>query len=88
MNQSILFSDIQSWDEHRQVVLFSAQLSGALINCLISKKALENISGCLLNEEKQILETFSRFRFDIEDLAENLIEDEAFNQQGMIEVVS
>ena len=88
MNQSILFSDIQSWDEDQQAVLFSAQRSGALIQCLISKKVLESIAGFYLNGEQQILAAFSMLRFDIEELTEQLIEDEVFNDQGMVEVAS
>ncbi|MCG7491316.1 DUF1488 domain-containing protein [Vibrio sp. Of14-4] len=86
MNQSILFSDMQTWNEAKQVVLFPAQCCGALIQCQISKKALEKMSGCLLNDEQHILTVFSQFRFEIEELAEALIEDEAFDQTGMIEI--
>ncbi|MBU2897640.1 DUF1488 domain-containing protein [Vibrio hepatarius] len=88
MNQSILFSDTQLWDKDKQAVFFSAQCSGALIQCLIRKKELESIAGYSLNDEQQILEAFSMLRFDVEELTEQLIEDEAFNEQGMVEVVS
>ncbi|MDG2932494.1 DUF1488 family protein, partial [Vibrio parahaemolyticus] len=40
MNQSILFPDIQSWDEVSQSVNFSAQQSGALIECFVTKQKL------------------------------------------------
>lgn len=88
MNQSILFPDIQSWDEDKQAVLFSAQQAGALIPCLVSKTELEKLSGQTVENEQQALEVFSQYRFDLEELAEELIEDEEFNSQGWIEVVS
>ncbi|MCG9575935.1 DUF1488 domain-containing protein [Vibrio tubiashii] len=88
MNQSILFPDIQSWDEDKQAVLFSAQQAGALIQCLVSKTELEKLSGQTVENERQALEVFSQYRFDLEELAEELIEDEEFNSQGWIEVVS
>ena len=88
MNQSILFPDIQSWDEDKQAVLFSAQHAGALIQCLVSKTELEKLSGQTVENEQQALEVFFQYRFDLEELAEELIEDEEFNSQGWIEVVS
>ena len=88
MNQSILFSDTQVWDEAKQAVLFPAQCFGALIQCHISKKALEEMSGCLLNDELHILTVFSQCRFEIEELAEALIEDESFDEKGMIEIIN
>ncbi|EKM30077.1 hypothetical protein VCHENC02_4170, partial [Vibrio harveyi] len=35
MNQSILFPDMQSWDKTLQAVNFTAQQSGALIECYV-----------------------------------------------------
>ncbi|MFM2588495.1 DUF1488 domain-containing protein [Vibrio sp. TBV020] len=88
MNQSILFPDIQSWDEEKKAVVFTAQQSGALIQCLISKDELAKISGQVIGNEQQALEVFSQYRFDLEELAEELIEEEEFNSEGNIEVVS
>ncbi|KLN65284.1 MULTISPECIES: DUF1488 domain-containing protein [Vibrio] len=88
MNQSILFPDIQVWDEEKQAVLFSAQQSGALIQCLVDKQELEKLSGQVIGNAQQALEVFSQYRFDLEELAEELIEEEEFNSQGNIEVVS
>ncbi|MFB9215481.1 DUF1488 family protein [Vibrio sinaloensis] len=88
MNQSILFPDIQSWDEDKQAVLFSAQQAGALIQCMVSISELERLSGQTITGEKQALEVFSQYRFDLEELAEELIEDEEFDSLGWIEVVS
>jgi len=88
MNQSILFLDIQVWNPELEAVVFPAQQSGALIECLVSMQELQKISGVDINSEEEALAAFADVRFDLEELAEELIEDEAFNQSGQIEVVS
>lgn len=88
MNQSILFPDIQTWDEEKQAVSFPAQQSGVLIECFIRKTELEKISGIAIEEGQQALDTFSQYRFELEELAEELIEEEEFNDLGQIEVLS
>ncbi len=88
MNQSILFPDIQTWDEEKQAVSFPAQQSGALIECFIRKTELEKISGITIEEGQQALDTFSQYRFELEELAEELIEEEEFNDLGQIEVLN
>lgn len=87
MNQSILFADIQTWDEQLQAVRFPAQNSGALIECLIRVEELEKLVGTNIADQQQALKVFSDSRFEIEELAEELIEDEEFNSQGEIEVM-
>lgn len=87
MNQSILFPDMQHWDDKLQAVVFPAQQSGALIECVIGIRQLETISGQKLQGAEQAVACFSQHRFDLEELAEALIEDEAFNQAGQIEVI-
>lgn len=84
MNQSILFPDIQSWDESSQSVNFPAQQSGALIECYVTKQKLTKMSGLSVECEQQAIEAFIAFRFDLEEMAEELIEDEAFNEEGYI----
>lgn len=86
MNQSILFPDIQSWDEEKQAIVFPAQQSGALIQCLVNTAELEKLSGQQIEGEQQALTVFSQYRFDLEELAEELIEDEEFNSKGEIEI--
>lgn len=86
MNQSILFPDIQYWDDIRQGVRFSAQQSGALIECGISKQGLETLSGQVIVSAQQAMQIFNAFRFDIEEMAEELIEDELFSDEGTIEI--
>ncbi|WP_447066694.1 DUF1488 domain-containing protein [Vibrio alginolyticus] len=84
MNQSILFPDIQSWDEVSQSVNFSAQQSSALIECFVTKQKLEKLSGSLIETEQAAIKVFTDYRFDLEEMAEELIEDEAFNEEGHI----
>lgn len=45
MNQSILFPDLQHWDEAKQAVVFFAQQNGALIECLVARQVLQELSG-------------------------------------------
>ncbi|EGR3222372.1 TPA: DUF1488 domain-containing protein [Vibrio parahaemolyticus] len=84
MNQSILFPDMQSWDEVSQSVNFVAQQSGALIECCVTKQKLEKLSGSELDTEQAVISAFIDYRFDLEEIAEELIEDEAFNEEGHI----
>ncbi|MCA2464752.1 MULTISPECIES: DUF1488 family protein, partial [Vibrio] len=55
MNQSILFPDMQSWDEVSQSVNFAAQQSGALIECFVTKQKLEKLSGSELDTEQAVI---------------------------------
>lgn len=88
MNQSILFADIHNWDEEHQVVVFPAQQGGALIECVVSLAELSRLCGQTIDSGPQALSVFAEWRFELEERAEALIEDEAFNQRGHIEVVS
>lgn len=84
MNQSILFPDRQHWDEELQAVVFPAQQAGALIECLVSADKLMQLSGQTIKDAQHAIELFDALRFELEDLAEEQIEDEAFNAQGQI----
>ncbi|ANQ18383.1 DUF1488 domain-containing protein [Vibrio natriegens] len=84
MNQSILFPDIQSWDESSQSIHFPAQQSGALIECYVTKQQLSKMSGLDIEDEQKAVEAFLALRFDLEEMAEELIEGEAFNEEGHI----
>lgn len=86
MNQSILFPDIQDWSEEFQAVIFPAQQSGALIECVVSPRRLSQLAGREIGQGKEALQQFKALRFDIEELAEELIEQEAFNPAGQIEL--
>lgn len=86
MNQDILFADIQTWDSERQAVNFPAQQGGALIHCWVSLAWLEKECGQTLADEAAVLTAFSQCRFDLEEIAETLIEDEEFNADGDIDI--
>lgn len=86
MNQDILFADIQLWDSNRQAVNFPAQQAGALITCWVSLDWLQKKADKPLTEEADILSAFSVYRFDLEELAEEMIENEDFDQDGDIEI--
>ena len=86
MNQDILFADLQTWDSERQAVNFPAQQGGALINCWVNRQWLENKCGHILSDEAAVLNAFAQYRFDLEDIAEAMIEDEDFTPDGDIEI--
>ncbi|MGL6262235.1 DUF1488 domain-containing protein [Vibrio sp. WXL210] len=86
MNQSILFPDMQTWDSVSQRVIFPAQQGGALIECVISLVQLEKMVSRSLEGEAEVLKAFAELRFDLEEWAEQQIEDEEFNSQGQIEL--
>lgn len=84
MNQSILFSDAQEWHSEQQCICFPAQQCGALINCIVSAEYLSQLSGEVVNTESQAIAIFEQYRFDLEERAEELIEDEKFDATGNI----
>lgn len=86
MNQSILFSDDLTVDQDKQCVRFSAQQMGSLINCSVSFSWLEEESGESICYHDKANEIFNQLRFDIEEKAEALIEDEEFNASGGIDI--
>jgi len=86
MNQSILFPDIQSWDEDKQAIVFPAQQSGALIECTVSLEVLKQMSGQTVENEIAAIDVFNSLRFEIEELAEELIEEEEFDSSGFIHI--
>ncbi|MGO2510193.1 MAG: DUF1488 domain-containing protein [Vibrio hibernica] len=85
MNQNILFPDIQTWQSDRQAVVFPAQQAGQLIECVISIDKLAKMIGYEVSPE-QVLKVFDALRFDLEDLAEEAIEEESFNLAGEVEL--
>ncbi len=86
MNQSIIFSDELKIEPEELRVYFSAQQMGHLISCSVSFSWLEEQSGEFILDQDKACEVFNQLRFDIEDEAEALIEDEEFNASGEIEI--
>lgn len=84
MNQGILFPDLVEWQADEQRVRFPAQRMGALIDCYISLRRLERMTGLALTREDDIVRAFESVRFDIEDMAEKLIEKQEVDEDGAI----
>ena len=78
MNQSILFSDNEVYNVDLQQIAFQAQCEGRLITCVISVEALYKLNELVppihnVLVQDEILALFESVRFDIEDLAEQMI---------------
>tara|TARA_R110001583_G_scaffold2536_10_gene18293 strand:+ start:14050 stop:14352 length:303 start_codon:yes stop_codon:yes gene_type:complete len=91
MNQAIIFSDNEQYNIDSQQVEFQAQSQGALISCVISLNHLQKLNhqtditcGQLINVETTALTLFDNARFDIEDLAEEMINQQAFSEDGKV----
>lgn len=84
MNQSILFPDQQEYCDTLKAVGFPAQQNGALIQCWTTLAWLEKFAGRDLSQEADMLTVFADARFDIEELAEEAIEDEQFDSNGHV----
>lgn len=74
MNQAIQFIDRVEFNASLQRVYFYAQVSGLMVSCYFNTA----------KEEQAALEHFTLKRFDYEDSAEALIEDEAYSENGEI----
>ena len=84
MNQSILFSDDSKWNDELSQIEFSAHNMGNLIVCVVPVAVLERVSGRQIIDENLALDQFNQYRFDFEELAEEQIEEEMFNDIGQI----
>ncbi len=88
MNQNIIFSDNEYYNDQLQQVEFQAQCQGHLIRCIISWKVLKKLneqSNTPIKANEQLaLVLFDSVRFEIEDIAEELINQQAFNAHGEI----
>ncbi|CAB5688929.1 DUF1488 domain-containing protein [Aeromonas dhakensis] len=84
MNQGILFPELADWQPHEQRIHFPAQQMGALVDCYISRRRLEKMTGLSLAREEDILRAFESVRFDIEEMAEKLIEEQELAEDGAI----
>jgi hypothetical protein len=82
VNQAIQFIDRVEFDEQTQLLTFYAQVSGLMVECIVNTQSL-SISD--MAAAKQYFETL---RFDYEDLAEQLIDDEEYNSAGQIEITA
>jgi hypothetical protein len=81
MNQSVIFTD-QVYLETNQVK-FVAQQQGMNINCYASFLAISELCDKVVSGSNAVC-LFEQCRFDLEDQAEALIEQEAFSDSGDI----
>jgi len=91
MNQAIIFSDNEQYNINSQQVEFQAQSQGTLVSCVISLSYLQKLNEIteitpeqLIDIETTVLTLFDSARFDIEDLAEEMINQQAFNEGGKV----
>lgn len=83
MNQAIIFIDNEIIQTFPRGILFSAFANGFQINCFISSKSLQQRFKCS-DESKQLLAVFRQYRWQLEDEAEKLIENDAYTENGEI----
>lgn len=89
MNQSVIFTDLVEWDEQQQIVIFIAQVQGMNVNCIvpIAKLLMQHPDKTIVEanmQQEHVLALFEKVRFDFEDLAEEQIEAEAYDEHGSI----
>ncbi|BDF95932.1 MULTISPECIES: DUF1488 family protein [Pseudoalteromonas] len=80
MNQAIQFIDRIEFNEQTQLLTFFAQVSGLMVECIIDTHSLA------ISDNAAAKLYFESLRFDYEELAEQLIEDEEYNSAGQIEI--
>ena len=85
MNQSVIFTD-QLYIE-ADAVKFIAQQQGIHIACFISFSLLSQLNQDKFVDANNAEIYFELCRFDIEDKAEALIEEEAFSDKGDIQLI-
>jgi len=89
MNQAILFSDNEQYQPQQQAVTFQAQCQGALITCYISVAHLYQLNEQTPpshSSETAVMALFEAARFDIEDLAEMMIQQQCIDQAGQVDL--
>lgn len=79
MNQAIQFPDREDWDEIRQAVCFPVIVNGFQLTCGITRKAL-----CQRFGEGEPLVLFRANRWDLEDQAQERLEDHQEDEQGWV----
>lgn len=88
MNQSIIFPDLQHWDGTQKRICFIAQQQGMNIKCYISAAKLRELNDFSkqpsVDDAATMLALFDAVRFDAEEMAEALIEAEAFDELGAV----
>ena len=82
MNQAIQFPDREEWRTDVSAVVFPAMVHGMQLTCAISGEMLASRFGGDTPEEW--LEIFQQHRWDLEEEAEGLIQDQQEDAQGWV----
>ncbi|MCP4584984.1 DUF1488 domain-containing protein [Pseudoalteromonas sp.] len=80
MNQAIQFIDRLEFKPDEKQLVFFAQVSGLMVECIIDTSKYDFAA------QSSAVNYFEFYRFDYEELAEKLIEDEQYNSAGQIEL--
>lgn len=80
MNQAIQFIDRLEFKPEEKQLVFFAQVSGFMVECVIDTSKYD------FADQSSAVNYFEFYRFDYEELAEQLIEDEQYNSAGQIEL--
>ena len=81
MNQSVLFNDDIHWEEAAQQISFTAESSGALVRCYLGTSYLNRI-GIDSTGNQELVTQCLLFQFDIEEDAQQAIDDEHLNKRN------
>ncbi|ELN3682642.1 DUF1488 domain-containing protein [Escherichia coli] len=82
MNQTIQFPDREEWVENKKCVCFPALVNGMQLTCAISGDSLAyRFTG---DTPEQWLASFRQHRWDLEEEAENLIQEQSEDDQGWV----
>ncbi|BDY02993.1 DUF1488 domain-containing protein [Ferrimonas sp. YFM] len=84
MNQQIQFNDQLQVDMQQHHLSFTALVAGQKVGCYIALPALAHLANAEITTQEQAIQAFEQHRFDLEDEAETLIEEENFDAQGRI----
>lgn len=80
MNQAIQFIDRLEFKPEEKQLVFFAQVSGLMVECVIDTSKYDFV------DQSSAVNYFESYRFDYEELAEQLIEDEQYNSAGQVEL--
>ena len=82
MKQAIQFPDREEWRTDVSAVVFPAMVHGMQLTCAISGEMLASRFGG--DTPEQWLEIFQQHRWDLEEEAEGLIQDQQEDAQGWV----
>ncbi len=82
MNQAIQFPDREAWRDDLLAVCFPALVSGMQLNCAITGETLAKRFGG--ETPAQWLALFQEHRWDLEEEAEQLLQQQLEDDQGWV----